>query len=86
MRDFEAFQDALDADGDGEGSTYVGNLTRSMSLALDSFYSDLRCCGVSSHTGEVFFLFCVVFLDSHLSLAYSMVDRGNKVLRLPTFC
>lgn len=52
MRDFEAFQDALDADGDGEGSTYVGNLTRSMSLALDSFYSDLRCCGLSSHTGE----------------------------------
>lgn len=53
MRDFEAFQEALDADGEGEGSTYVGNLTRSMSLALDSFYTDLRCCGVSAHTGEV---------------------------------
>ncbi|CAH2107657.1 unnamed protein product [Euphydryas editha] len=52
MRDFEAFQDALDADGDGEGSTYVGNLTRSMALALDDFYTDLRCCGVSAHTGD----------------------------------
>ncbi|CAH0727970.1 unnamed protein product, partial [Brenthis ino] len=52
MRDFEAFQEALDADSEGEGSTYVGNLTRSMSLALDSFYTDLRCCGVSAHTGE----------------------------------
>ncbi|XP_041976101.1 GPN-loop GTPase 1 [Aricia agestis] len=52
MRDFEAFQEALDVEGSGEGSTYVGNLTRSMALALDTFYSDLKCCGVSSHTGE----------------------------------
>ncbi|XP_049865771.1 GPN-loop GTPase 1 [Pectinophora gossypiella] len=53
MRDFEAFQDALDADGDGEGgNTYIGNLTRSMALALDSFYQGLKCCGVSAHTGQ----------------------------------
>ncbi|KAM3961882.1 GPN-loop GTPase 1 isoform 2-T2 [Aphomia sociella] len=55
MRDFESFQEALDAagDADGEGGhSYVANLTRSMALALDTFYSDLKCCGVSSHTGE----------------------------------
>ncbi|KAF5398735.1 XPA binding protein 1 GTPase [Paragonimus heterotremus] len=68
MRDFEVFQDALaghrssdgptsnlgvEANNDYPGTTpYMLGLMNSMSLVLDEFYNDLRCCGVSSVTGE----------------------------------
>lgn len=51
MSDFEAFQSALDA-ASAHSEAYIHSLTRSMSLALDEFYTSLRCVGVSAATGE----------------------------------
>lgn len=47
LHDFDEFQDALAAE-----SNYASNLTRSLSLALEEFYSNIKACGVSAFTGE----------------------------------
>uniref|UniRef100_A0A2P2I778 GPN-loop GTPase 1 n=1 Tax=Hirondellea gigas TaxID=1518452 RepID=A0A2P2I778_9CRUS len=47
MRDFVSFQDVL-----AEESTFSANLTRTLSLALEEFYCNIKACGVSSVTGE----------------------------------
>jgi translation initiation factor IF-2 len=49
MTDFEAFQAALD---DVQDDSYMGSLSRSLSLVLEEFYNNLTSVGVSAATGE----------------------------------
>jgi hypothetical protein len=49
MKDFEAFDDSL---ANEAKATYMTDLTRSLSLVLDSFYENLHSVAVSCRTGE----------------------------------
>lgn len=50
MNNFDAFQNVLQ----NNNSSYINDLTRSLSLVLDSFYENLYNVTVSSRTGEGF--------------------------------
>ncbi|BEI79770.1 hypothetical protein CcaverHIS002_0102990 [Cutaneotrichosporon cavernicola] len=52
MKDFEAFQAALEERGrDENGESYMNSLMGSMCLVLEEFYNNLRAVGVSAMTG-----------------------------------
>ncbi|XP_054159713.1 GPN-loop GTPase 1-like [Oppia nitens] len=47
MRDWQLFESAIEKE-----TSYMANLTRSMSLVLDTFYENLTAVGVSATTGQ----------------------------------
>ena len=54
MKDYEAFQEALDNARSGDGGSFYDSLTRSLSLVLDEFYNQFQknAVGVSAVTGD----------------------------------
>ena len=75
MENFESFQAALD-EANLHSDSYINSLTRSLSLALDEFYSSLSHVGVSSVTGEGFPALLAAVQPATASALY-FVARGD---------
>ncbi|XP_075156767.1 GPN-loop GTPase 1 [Haematobia irritans] len=74
MTDFEAFQESLEKE-----QNYISNLTRTMSLTLDEFYSDLKTCGISSKTGIGFDAFFELVAEGALEYENDYKAEYNKL-------
>lgn len=57
MTNFEQFLDALENE-----KSYVSNLSRSMALMLDSFYSEITAVGVSATENKGKYLIRILFV------------------------
>jgi len=68
MTDFETFQDALMSD-----TSYMSSLTKSMSLVLDEFYSNLKAIGISAVTGQG--------IDEFFNVVGSATEEYHKVFK-----
>ncbi|KAK4338444.1 hypothetical protein RND71_042931 [Anisodus tanguticus] len=76
MKDFEVFHAALDAD-----NTYTSTLTRSLSLALEEFYKNLRSVGVSAVSGagmDAFFKAIEASAEEYMETYKADLDKRRE--------